>query len=124
MSDTLKNRIVQTLVNSLNIKKKDIDEAIDFQKAKNISLEKALLEKLIEEMMARGMMIDVDHMSEKATDAALALLRSGLLLRLPVWTASLAVGAICTLVYRSTDAGWLAQWWGISGAARVCVGRC
>ena len=28
---------------------------------------------LLEEMMARGMIIDVDHMSEKATDAALAL---------------------------------------------------
>jgi microsomal dipeptidase-like Zn-dependent dipeptidase len=30
-------------------------------------------EVLLEELMARGMIIDVDHMSEKATDAALAL---------------------------------------------------
>ena len=28
---------------------------------------------LLEEMMARGIIIDVDHMSEKATDAALAM---------------------------------------------------
>ena len=30
-------------------------------------------EVLLEEMMARGMIIDVDHMSEKATDAALTM---------------------------------------------------
>jgi microsomal dipeptidase-like Zn-dependent dipeptidase len=33
-------------------------------------------EVLLEELMARGMIIDVDHMSEKATDAALALAES------------------------------------------------
>jgi len=45
MSDTLKNKIIKTLVESLNIDKKDIDDAIDLQKNTGISLDKALIEK-------------------------------------------------------------------------------
>jgi len=45
MTETLKDRIIRTLVGSLNIKKKDIDEAIEYQQEKGISLDKALIEK-------------------------------------------------------------------------------
>jgi type IV pilus assembly protein PilB len=45
MADTLKNRIINTLVQSLNISKKDIEEAVSLQKKKGIGLDKALIEK-------------------------------------------------------------------------------
>ena len=45
MVEPLKQRIIKTLIESLNIKKADIDEAIDLQKNKGISLDKALIEK-------------------------------------------------------------------------------
>lgn len=45
MSETLKSRIIQTLVSSLKIPKKDIDEAIEWQRTKGISVERTLLEK-------------------------------------------------------------------------------
>jgi len=45
MSQPLKTKIIQTLVESLKIKKEDLDEAIALQKSKNISLDRALIEK-------------------------------------------------------------------------------
>ena len=45
MADTLKNKIINTLIETLKISKADIDEAIDLQKAKHISLDKALIKK-------------------------------------------------------------------------------
>jgi len=45
MAEPLKNRIVNTLIESLNLKKKDIDEAIELQKRKGIGLDRALIEK-------------------------------------------------------------------------------
>ena len=45
MAETLKNRIINTLVRSLNISKQDIDEAVQLQKKKGIGLDKALIEK-------------------------------------------------------------------------------
>src|SRR3989338_8716675 len=45
MAETLKNRIINTLVKSLNISKQDIDEAMLLQKQKGIGLDKALIEK-------------------------------------------------------------------------------
>lgn len=41
----LKNKIINTLVESLNIKKEDLADAIDLQKSKGVSLDKALIEK-------------------------------------------------------------------------------
>ena len=45
MTETLKDRILKTLISSQHIKKEDLDEAIAIQKRKNISLDKALIEK-------------------------------------------------------------------------------
>jgi len=45
MAEPLRNRIVNTLIASLNLKKKDIDEAIELQKRKGIGLDRALIEK-------------------------------------------------------------------------------
>ena len=62
MSETLKNRIIQALVHSLNIKPKDVDDAIAMQKSKGIPLEKALLEKgLIKEEDLMVMLVKELH---------------------------------------------------------------
>jgi type IV pilus assembly protein PilB len=45
MAKTLKDKIIQALIESKNIKKSDIDAAIGLQKRKKISLDKALIEK-------------------------------------------------------------------------------
>jgi type IV pilus assembly protein PilB len=45
MGETLKKKIINTLIESLDIKKSDIDDAIKLQKQKGISLDKALIEK-------------------------------------------------------------------------------
>lgn len=45
MAETLKNRIINALVTSLHIKKKDINDAIKLQKEKGISFDRALIEK-------------------------------------------------------------------------------
>lgn len=45
MSQTLKERILKTLIDSLQLKKEDIDEAVRLQKKKGVSLEKILLER-------------------------------------------------------------------------------
>ncbi len=42
---TLKNRLIQTLIESLKISPQDIDQAMNLQKTKGIGLEKALMEK-------------------------------------------------------------------------------
>ncbi len=45
MSETLKDKVLKSLIQSRQIKPKDIDEAVALQKKKGISLEKALLQK-------------------------------------------------------------------------------
>ncbi len=45
MAEPLKNRIINTLIESLNLKKQDIEEAIELQKRKGIALDRALIEK-------------------------------------------------------------------------------
>lgn len=45
MGETLKSKIINTLIEALDIKKSDIDDAIKWQKLKGISLDKALIEK-------------------------------------------------------------------------------
>ncbi len=45
MSQTLKERILKTLINSLQLKKEDIDEALRLQKKRGVSLDKILLER-------------------------------------------------------------------------------
>lgn len=45
MTEPLKKRIINTLIESLKIKKEDIDEAMALQRHKGISLDKALIEK-------------------------------------------------------------------------------
>ncbi|MFA5260359.1 MAG: ATPase, T2SS/T4P/T4SS family [Candidatus Omnitrophota bacterium] len=45
MSQPLKTKIIQTLIETLKIKKEDLDEAIELQRSKNISLDRALIEK-------------------------------------------------------------------------------
>ena len=49
--------------------------------------------------------------------ALAVVLRAGIALRLPLFTASLAVGTVATAIYRSTDVGWLANWWGVGASA-------
>ncbi len=44
MAETLKNRIINALVKSLNIKKKDINDAVKLQEAQGISFDRALIE--------------------------------------------------------------------------------
>lgn len=41
----LRNKIIQTLVESMSISREDLDDAIEFQKSKGIPLDKALIEK-------------------------------------------------------------------------------
>ncbi len=45
MVETLKNKIINTLIESLNLKKSDIDQAIELQKKMGLSLDKALISK-------------------------------------------------------------------------------
>jgi len=45
MSETLKDRILKTLIDSKKLKKEELDDAIALQKSKGIGLEKALIEK-------------------------------------------------------------------------------
>jgi len=45
MAETLKERILKTLIDSLHIKKRDIEDALVYQKSKGISLDRALIEK-------------------------------------------------------------------------------
>jgi len=45
MAETLKERIINTLIESLHIRKEDIDDAIIYQKKKNVSLDRALIAK-------------------------------------------------------------------------------
>ena len=45
MAETLKTRIINTLIESLNIRKQDMDDAIALQKSKGIGLDRALIEK-------------------------------------------------------------------------------
>ena len=45
MSQPLKTKIIQTLVETLKIKKEDLDEAMELQRSKNISLDRALIER-------------------------------------------------------------------------------
>ena len=45
MAEPLINRVINTLIESLDIKKTDIEDAIELQKSKGISLDKALIEK-------------------------------------------------------------------------------
>ena len=45
MSQPLKTKIIQTLVETLKIKKEDLDGAIELQRSKNISLDRALIER-------------------------------------------------------------------------------
>jgi len=45
MAETLKERIINTLIESLRIRKEDIDDAIIYQKKKGVSLDKALIAK-------------------------------------------------------------------------------
>jgi type IV pilus assembly protein PilB len=45
MPETLKDKILKTLIKSQHLKQKDIDEAVALQKHKGISLDKALIEK-------------------------------------------------------------------------------
>jgi len=45
MVETLKDKILKTLIQSQGLKKKDVDEAVALQKKKGISLDKALIEK-------------------------------------------------------------------------------
>ncbi|HBO97613.1 MAG TPA: type II secretion system protein GspE [Candidatus Omnitrophica bacterium] len=45
MSETLKDKVLKSLIQSRHLKQKDIDEAVALQKKKGISLDKALLQK-------------------------------------------------------------------------------
>ncbi|OGX38178.1 MAG: hypothetical protein A3D87_07845 [Omnitrophica WOR_2 bacterium RIFCSPHIGHO2_02_FULL_50_17] len=45
MPETLKDKVLKTLIRSQHLKQKDIDEAVALQKSKGISLDKALIEK-------------------------------------------------------------------------------
>lgn len=45
MSDTLKSRITKTLIETLKIKKKDLDQAMELSRHQGISLDKALIQK-------------------------------------------------------------------------------
>ena len=45
MSETLKDKVLKSLIQSQHLKQKDIDEAVALQKKKGISLDKALLQK-------------------------------------------------------------------------------
>src|SRR3989338_8888334 len=77
MVETLKNRIITTLIESLNIKKSDIDEAIALQKSKGIGLDKALIEKgLITEedlmvLLVKELHIPFIHLKKYKIDPAL-----------------------------------------------------
>jgi len=77
MGETLKNRIINTLIESLNIKKSDIEAAINLQKTKGISLDKALIEKeLINEedllvLLVKELHIPFIHLKKYKIDPAL-----------------------------------------------------
>lgn len=79
MADTLKNRIINTLVQSLNISKQDIDDAILLQKKKGIGLDKALIEKgLINEkeylvMLVKELHIPFINLNKYRIDANLKM---------------------------------------------------
>jgi len=45
MAETLKDKILKTLIDAKKLTKEEVDEAIDLQKKKGISLDKALIEK-------------------------------------------------------------------------------
>lgn len=45
MAETLKNKIIKTLIESLNIEKSDIEEAIELHQNKGIGLDRALIQK-------------------------------------------------------------------------------
>jgi type IV pilus assembly protein PilB len=77
MSETLKDRIIKTLVDSHHLKKEQIEEAIALQKIKGISLDKALLEKgLINEkdllmLLVRELNIPFINLSKYKIDPSL-----------------------------------------------------
>jgi type IV pilus assembly protein PilB len=77
MSETLKDRILKTLIDSHQLKKEQVEEAIALQKSKGISLDKALLEKgLINEkdllmLLVRELNIPFINLSKYKIDPSL-----------------------------------------------------
>ncbi len=59
MTETLKDRLLNTLIESKQLKKQDIDAAMELQKKKGIGLDKALIEKgLINEKELLGLLVN------------------------------------------------------------------
>lgn len=77
MAQSIKDKIIQTLIDSRQVKKKDIDDAIALQKRRGIGLDKALVEKgLIDEkdllaLLVRELNIPFINLSKYRIDPAL-----------------------------------------------------